>query len=1135
MNGQNGVYSFNGLGGGAYFVRVVSASVGSTRGAATGLVPVQTFQFADETGDSTNNPTAFPDRLGGRFPAQADAGANTTNAALNGTTFALSSGGIAQSAARVEVRGGGPIFSAVAGAASNGLAFGFNFDTIVNTNDAGQGSLRQFLLNSNALPNTGLAQDGQTAGVETSIFSIPSSGDPLGRATDPRFVSGVAKITLASTPTPVSTLAITDANTSLDGTPQTANVGDTNAGTFGVGGTVGVQNVALPTVNRPEIEIYGARSIDIGLDIEAASARVTGVALWGFGSGGDTSTRGTIHVGADGNASFAGPTITGVLLGASAVPGSNGILAVPLAGTYGSADLVRANGVDNGKILNSLIAYGGCKGIALNSGADGWTVAGNEIRGNARDSIVWDGIDAQVRNTTITGNLVYQSGGTGIDSYSSGGGATIRNNTSRDNGQNCTPTIGEPVGIRSYGTNNVIEYNIVANNYGAGILVQSNATARISLNSIYGNGEVFSTASPSQKSGQIGIDLLKTGDAVDHGTAPFITPNDAGDPDVGANGLLNFPIITGYLVTNGVTTLQGFAPAGSTVEVFAAQPDPSGFGQGRDFAFSFVEGSGADTDGATGAYDATTLQSTGYSSSVAGLAGSETGASRFSVTVPNNVLRSNSLVTATATVGQNTSEFSPYLGASDAATVIIAGTVYLDANRNGALDGGESGATLSGYYVKLVPENGASATQSAPVDAATGKYQFTLGVYGNYTLILDDNSTLSDITPTVPPGYTATETFGGTRTFNAQSRTNTNLNFGLYQGAAIAGRVFSDNGAGGGIANDGIQNGAESGISGVKLELRDGNSVVVASATTDGAGAFNFVVPASASGGVRVVETNLAGFVSTGAQVGNTTGAPANGAYNRTTDAISFTLAAGQSYSGLNFGDMGQATLTNNSAQISTRGSSVFYPHVFTAQSAGTVTFALGGTAAPANGEWNSVLYRDGNGNGQIDAGETQNSGPIAVVAGQQVSLIVQHFVPLSASDGSVYTSNLSANFAYVNSAPALTQALSRTDVTTVGVQSNLKLLKSVDRAQAKSGDLITYTINYSNTSTDTLKDIVIFDATPAYTTFVSAGSGALPTGLTSVAVTNPRAGEAGSIRWTFAGTLASNASGSVTFVVQVQ
>ena len=47
---------------------------------------------------------------------------------------------------------------------SSGLDFGFNFDTVVNTNNAGQGSLRQFITNSNALGNSGLAQVGQRPG-----------------------------------------------------------------------------------------------------------------------------------------------------------------------------------------------------------------------------------------------------------------------------------------------------------------------------------------------------------------------------------------------------------------------------------------------------------------------------------------------------------------------------------------------------------------------------------------------------------------------------------------------------------------------------------------------------------------------------------------------------------------------------------------------------------------------------------------------------------------------------------------------------------------------------------------------------------------------------------------------------------
>ena len=67
----------------------------------------------------------------------------------------------------------------------NGVDFGVNFDVIVNTNDSGQGSFRQFIINSNELANTNLDQeDNPLGGVtfekplgwETSIFMMPTAG-----------------------------------------------------------------------------------------------------------------------------------------------------------------------------------------------------------------------------------------------------------------------------------------------------------------------------------------------------------------------------------------------------------------------------------------------------------------------------------------------------------------------------------------------------------------------------------------------------------------------------------------------------------------------------------------------------------------------------------------------------------------------------------------------------------------------------------------------------------------------------------------------------------------------------------------------------------------------------------------------
>jgi len=993
VNGQDGVYSFPGLANGVYFVRVVNSSVPPSRAAsATGLLPVQTFQVSDETADTTNNATDFPNRLGGRFPALTDAASNTSNASLNTTTFALG-GGFAQSVSRVEVRqNAAPSVSGT----SQGLAFGFNFDTVVNTLDSGQGTLRQFVLNANALANAGLAQDGLTGGVETSIFSIPSPSDPLGRAADANFASGVAKITLASTLTLTGT---NGASTAIDGTTQTQNVGDTNAGTFGTGGTVGVQNVPLPTLPRPEVEIYGPRTVQIGLDIAADSALVKGVAMWGFGTSGDNSSNATIRVGSSATSNSLPPTITQVLLGTTAVPGSGGALAVPSPALYGKGDLVRGSGVKGAVVSNSVLAYAGGKGVALQQSAANWTIQGNEIRGNARDSTAWDGIDAQVAGTQILENLVTNSGGTGIDSYSSGTSATIRNNTSTANGQNCAPTTGEPAGIRSYGTGNLIELNIIAGNYGAGILVQSTATTKITQNSIYGNGAVFSSASPNAKSGQIGIDLLKAGDAIDHGTLPFVTPNDAGDADTGANGLLNFPVISSATISGENLTLQGFAPPGATVEVFAALPDPTGFGQGQTYAFSFVEGSAADSDSTTGAYDAATLQALGYPASVAALVGSETNANRFRVVVPLGALSNSSVLTATATVGNNTSEFSPDLSIS-AAGASVSGLVYLDANGNGTRENAETGASLTGYFIKLVPQGATSATRVVAV-AADGTYSFSGVAAGRYSLVLDNNATLSDIMPTVPAGYTATESAGGINSLAIGNTSLANQNFGLYAGFSISGRVFEDSGVGSGVANDAVQNGTEPGLSGVSVQLRSG-ATIIATTNTSALGDYSFSIPASYSGQtLSVVETNANGFVSSGGVVGNT-----GGTYSRTTDTLSWTFnTATGALTGANFADVRLAALSNDGAALGTRGGSVNYPHVFTAGTSGTVSFATSQVANPPSG-WTTALYLDVNGNGKFDAGDsaiTATSPAISVVAGQKLNLVVVNY---SGSRAACYTSN---------------------------------------------------------------------------------------------------------------------------------
>src|SRR5262249_32041167 len=143
--------------------------------------------------------------------------------------------------------------------------------------------------------------------------------------------------------------------------------------------------------------------------------------------------------------------------------------------------------------------------------------------------------------------------GVGVETFGSLGQNTIRQNTVTGNGVSSIAGPETP-GVRLFGTGNIVEFNQINANYGAGVLVYStSAQNRISKNSIFDNGTVPTLAGGSA-SGQIGIDLLTTADnptnntsstAAKLGITPYVSLNDAGDGDTGGNGVLNYPVITG--------------------------------------------------------------------------------------------------------------------------------------------------------------------------------------------------------------------------------------------------------------------------------------------------------------------------------------------------------------------------------------------------------------------------------------------------------------------------------------------------------------------------------------------------------------------------------------------------------------
>jgi parallel beta-helix repeat protein len=684
----------------SYTIRVVNSTVASSLGGSS-LLPVQTYRTTATTGSAV----AVTDRVGGEDPAKADAGNGAT------TLAALTAGSVLPQSITA---------ATVTNSAISGLDFGYNFNTIVNTNDTGQGSLRQMITNANGM-----------SGTQTTVFMISNGSAHAGlrAGLTNQLTGGVAVITPA-TILPSITGALT-----IDGTSQTTNIGDTNAGTLGTGGTVGVNGVALSTLNRPEVEIVGSNSIASGLDIEAVNCTIKGISIHGFGG---VSADGDITTG-----TFSTHTITQNIIGATASSFS-----APAAASGGNG--VHIGHSNNGSFTNNLVGFTAYNGINITNSADtGWTVQNNEFRGCGTASSNYGGIDFFGGTAhTITGNLFIANKGQGIDAHTAvGGSLTILNNTITGNGIG-NASLGESAGIRLMNSNNTVDRNIISSNYGPGVMIGSDAIGnKITRNIIYSNGTILSGGGAAA-SGQIGIDLLSSTDTTNRGTAPYYTLNDDGDADTGGNDLLNYPVLDNAMIIGSNLEISGWAPTGATLEFFIANGSAN-FGQGQTYIGSVVEGSGSDTD----------ATSSSYSGNVNCFAqGSGTTVHRFKYTFadPGGITPGTTKLTATATDGSNnTSEFSGNItvyNSSPIFTIVSSSTTISDPVNNAtnpkAIPGGVLlfTATITNSYQAC--NDADSFVYTNPIPANTKLYVGNLGGAGSGPISFTDGATSSAVTYT---------------------------------------------------------------------------------------------------------------------------------------------------------------------------------------------------------------------------------------------------------------------------------------------------------------------------------------------------------------------------------------------------
>lgn len=462
----------------------------------------------------------------------------------------------------------------------------------------------------------------------------------------------------------------------------------------------------------------------------------------------------------------------------------------------------------------------------------------------------------------------------------------------------------------------------------------------------------------------------------------------------------------------------------------------------------------------------------------------------------------------------------------------VAGCVYNDVNHNLRQDSGETG-TGTTLYAKLInPATPTVASLVVAVDPSTGNYAFPALNPATYTVVVSTSNATSAIAALAPAGWIGTQSPTLSRSVTVAAADLVAQSFGLYHGSSLAGTVFKDNGVGGGAANNGVRDGGELAIGGATVNVTDPSGATVwDSAKTDAAGAYLAWIPYTAgSGALKVSQVADPALAFVSGNVGTTGGAFAvvNAGAGA---ATSFTHAIGSAYTGVNFGDVPINRLDTDGQQSVAAGTTALYAHVFHAGSAGQLSFAVAPLATPPVG-WNATVYLDANCNGQLDSGDAL-AASAAVVADQNVCVVLKVFVPQTAANDTRTTYTLTASFAYANN--TLTGQAQRGDLTIVGVADGLRLVKTVDRTVATSGNVITYTITYTNQGASAVSAVKLRDETPAWTVLATASCGTLPAGITACGVTaQPAVGAAGSVEWTLTGALPSGGSGSVVFSVTV-
>ncbi|MDH3398575.1 MAG: right-handed parallel beta-helix repeat-containing protein, partial [Acidimicrobiia bacterium] len=598
LTAGGGVYNFGSQPDGAYWVVVDSQGLGpNSRWAEQTYGPIGAL-CADGLGGTAPPAGAVGPCFGGRRGNQSDLLATWDTDA--------------EHLARVVVAGGNVI----------NIDFGFSFNAVTTARggsavpDPGatgtqtvQGSLRQFIANANDI-----------GGANVMRF-VPAEA--------PNDGTGLWWRILVSSNLP----AVSGASTTIDGTAyQLANGTidrDQNPDYLGANELgdmkVGVDDVALPRVEKPELELQ-ASGTTVGLQLQANSAVVRRLAIVGFSSR-------DILVGPSGGADYTGVVIDDNVVGSGAGAFTGSLPAATSSDIY-------VGDADGAIIQNNLVGWANVRTIDIYDSVN-VVVRGNELRSTPEDVI---DVVLSTDSVTVENNLITDGLNWGLELHGPNGIA--RNNTIQSVGNGS----GQTGGIRVFSAGLLIEKNIITTNGGPGIAVAgTKATAEARP-----RGEAYITRNRFGTNSGLAIDLqAASGDNSLSGDG--ITLNDGGTTADSGNLAIDFPVIDSATIIGSDLTVTGFARPGALIEFYeavgAANDQNTGgtaHGEGVSWLFTRTEGSVDDTDALPGSYSDVNY-------------GTDAAAERFTFTVtpvPGSFAAGDE-ISAIGSDGSNTSEFGP--------------------------------------------------------------------------------------------------------------------------------------------------------------------------------------------------------------------------------------------------------------------------------------------------------------------------------------------------------------------------------------------------------------------------------------------------------------------------------------------